>query len=306
MKKDPTILRSIELYCGVMSPIGVHNTGVNCALAVDHSDSVEKAFTTNFKGKRFIPFLNADIENLTSTDILSNAKVQKGQFFLMVITAPCPGFSISGKKDPFDPRNALFLHGQKMIKETAPEIFICENVPGMALPYMTPIWNEIKHRFVELSDTYEIQCMEMNALFFGSCQVRNRLIFIGIRKDLGFAPVFPEPDVNGALSRRIKDLFPQIDGIYTGQSEKCVKLPEAYLMTATAGESFKIMQDGYLRKATLDELKIIAGLPEWFSFDGLSETEIHRIVGNGVPVPFMESLVVALKNKYLERFNENC
>jgi DNA (cytosine-5)-methyltransferase 1 len=303
MKKEGTILKSIELYCGVMSPIGVHNTGVKCALAVDYSASVEKAFTSNFKGKRYVPFLNADIESLTAMDLLSSAKVEKGRFFLMVITAPCPGFSISGKKDPFDRRNALFLHGQKMIKETNPEVFICENVPGMAMPYMTPIWNEIKYRFEELADVYNIQCMEMNALFFGSCQVRNRLIFVGVRKDLGFAPVFPEPDVNGAASRRIKDLFPHIDGIYTGQSEKSVRLPDSYLMTATAGESFKIMQDGCLRKATLDELKIIAGLPDWFSFDGLTDAEIHRIVGNGVPVPFMERLVETLKNKYLQSLN---
>jgi site-specific DNA-cytosine methylase len=173
-----------------------------------------------------------------------------------------------------------------------------ENVPGMAMAFNAPIFNEVVRRFNEDLGDYNIECRKLNALFYGANQARERLIYIGVRRDINISPPFPEPDLEGASNRRIRNILPTIDGIYSGQADKSVRLPDAFINTVTAGECFQIMDGGALRNPTVDELKVIDGLPEWFSFEGLSHGDIHTIIGNAVPAQFMQTLVECIKNAY--------
>lgn len=292
-------LTTVELFSGAVGPIGVHNAGVKSLLAVDCWEQLKQVYDKNFQGDYHIPFLNADIFTLTAEEILERIGLLAGQLFLLISTSPCQGFSVSGRKDPFDFKNGLFLKSQELVAKIKPMFFLMENVPGMAMPFNATIFNEIKYRFqYDLSD-YQVECRKLNALFYGANQARERLIFIGVRKDLNIAPPFPEPDYIGAESRRIKNIIPLIDGVYSGQSEKIVRLPDSFFNTVTAGECFQIMSDGVLRNPTIEELKTIAGLPDWFTFDGLSHREIHTIIGNAVPAQFMQTLVETIKDRYL-------
>lgn len=292
-------LTAVELFSGAVGPIGVHNAGVKGVLAVDFEQAVQDAFEQNYKGKHHIPFLKTDIFDLSAEEIMEQTGLSKGELFILISTSPCQGFSISGKKDAFDMKNALFIKSQELVAQLKPKFFLMENVPGMSKAFMSPIFNEIVNRFkFDLSD-YDVECRQLNALFFGANQARERLIFIGVRKDLNIAPPFPEPDLEGANNRRIRDILPYIDGVYSGQSEKTVRLPDSFFNTITAGECFQILQEGALRSPSIDELKVIAGLPDWFSFDGLTHREIHTIIGNAVPAQFMETLVRTIKDAYI-------
>jgi len=292
-------LTAVELFSGAVGPIGVHNAGVKGVLAVDFEQAVQDAFEQNYKGKHHIPFLKTDIFDLSAEEIMERTGLSKGELFILISTSPCQGFSISGKKDAFDMKNALFIKSQELVAKLKPKFFLMENVPGMSKAFMSPIFNEIVNRFkFDLSD-YDVECRQLNALFFGANQARERLIFIGVRKDLNIAPPFPEPDLEGANNRRIRDILPYIDGVYSGQSEKTVRLPDSFFNTITAGECFQILQEGALRNPSIDELKVIAGLPDWFSFDGLTHREIHTIIGNAVPAQFMETLVRTIKDAYI-------
>ena len=293
-------LNAVELFCGGgIGSVGLHNAGIKGLLAIDNWNVAQEVFEKNFKDEKFVEFLNTDIFSLTAEEILERSKLNAGELFLMTATAPCQGFSIAGKKDPFDFRNALFMHSQELIAKVKPKFFLMENVPGMTMPTMTPIFNEIKYRFQTVLKDYNVECKILNALFFGANQARERVIFIGVRKDVNIKPPYPEPDLEGALSRRISYVLPDIDGIYAGQSKKLVKLPDSYLMTVTANECFQIMDKGTLRSASTQELRAIAGLPDWFSFEGISAQHTHKIIGNAVPAQFMESLARAIKNTYL-------
>ena len=46
---------------------------------------------------------------------------------------PCQGFSIAGKGDPSDPRNALFHYFVKWVKALLPKVFVMENVTGLLM-----------------------------------------------------------------------------------------------------------------------------------------------------------------------------
>jgi site-specific DNA-cytosine methylase len=296
-------LTAIELFSGAVGPMGVHNAGVKSLLAVDNWTKAQKAFEQNYQGEYYIPFLSADLFTLTTEEIFECTGLKKGELFLMISTSPCQGFSVAGKKDPFDYKNGLFLKSLKLVEEIKPMFFLLENVPGMAMPFNAPIFNEIVYRIHHDLQDYNIECRQLNALFYYANQSRERLIWIGVRKDLNIAPPYPEPDIEGANERRIRNLLPYIDGIYCGQSEKRLNLPDSVINTVTAGECFQILEKGVLRPPTIEELKIIVGLPEWFSFEGLSHADIHTIIGNAVPVQFMQSLVQAIKDAYLNSIN---
>lgn len=293
-------LTALELFSGAVGPIGVHRAGVKGVLAIDFEQTVQHAFEQNYKDEHHIPFLKEDIFKLSGKEILERTGLSKGELFILISTSPCQGFSISGNKNPFDMKNALFIKSQELVAELKPKFFLMENVPGMSMAFMSPIFNEIVNRFNNDLSDYHVVCKKMNALFFGANQARERLIYIGVRKDLNIAPPFPEPDLEGANNRRIRNILPNIDGVYSGQAEKTVRLPDSFFNTITAGECFQIMEQGALRNPSIDELKIIAGLPDWFSFEGLTHREIHTIIGNAVPAQFMETLVRTIKNAYLK------
>ena len=105
-----------------------------------------------------------------------------------------------------------------MVKEYKPKAFIIENVPGMATLYKGQIKNEILKRFRKMG--YNIDCRILCAADYGVPQMRKRLIFMGVRKDIG-EPHFPEPSFTPetycTCRDAISDLPTRVDGL--GQEE---------------------------------------------------------------------------------------
>ena len=89
-----------------------------------------------------------------------------------------------------------------MVKEYKPKGFIIENVPGMATLYQGQIKDEILKRFREMG--YNVECKILVAADYGVPQMRKRLIFMGIRKDIG-TPHFPEPKYTPEKYRTCRD-----------------------------------------------------------------------------------------------------
>lgn len=111
---------------------------------------------------------------------------------------PCQAYSVAGRvkdgngmKDDY--RNYLFEHYLSVVNRYKPKVFIFENVPGMlsAIPDGTPIINLIKKGFDSIG--YEIvddikAYAKINASDYGVPQHRERLIILGIRKDISKKP----------------------------------------------------------------------------------------------------------------------
>lgn len=117
-----------------------------------------------------------------------------GAIDIIIGGPPCQAYSVAGRvrdengmKDDY--RNYLFEHYLSVVNRYRPKVFIFENVPGMlsAMPDGTPITQLIRNGFEGIG--YEIiedikKYAKVNASDYGVPQNRERLIILGIRKDI--------------------------------------------------------------------------------------------------------------------------
>lgn len=98
---------------------------------------------------------------------------------------PCQGFSVFGARQEEDPRNSLFHYYLRVIEELKPKYFVMENVPGLAYMYHGKAVRKIYDQVSKMSTKYNlVGPIFINSASFGVPQVRERILFIGCRKDL--------------------------------------------------------------------------------------------------------------------------
>jgi len=110
---------------------------------------------------------------------------------------PCQSWSEAGALRGIDDhRGQLFFEYIRILREKKPKFFLAENVSGMLASRHSDALFNIKRLFIESG--YNLSFSLLNAVDYGVPQDRKRVFFIGIRKDLNFNFVFPEP-----LKRRL-------------------------------------------------------------------------------------------------------
>jgi DNA (cytosine-5)-methyltransferase 1 len=103
---------------------------------------------------------------------------------------PCQGFSISGPRNPKDPRNSLYKGFVNAVRSLKPEAFILENVPNLVAMANGSIKEQIIKDFEDLG--YTVKYKILLASDYGVPQNRKRVIFVGLRENTF---KFPDPTV---------------------------------------------------------------------------------------------------------------
>lgn len=173
----------IDLFAGVGGlSLGAARAGFDLALAVEWDRHAYKAHKRNFPNTLHS---DADIMSLSGSDLLKAANLDQGQLDGLIGGPPCQGFSSIGKGDPNDTRNNLFGKFFELVKEVRPKFFVAENVPGLLDPKHTSTW---QMALSQIADEYEIlKPMKLRASDFGSATNRQRVFFIGWRKELNLS-----------------------------------------------------------------------------------------------------------------------
>ena len=202
-------MNAIDLFagCGGLSK-GFMDAGFNIIVGVDNDQAALNTFALNHNGAKA---LNADLSKQETFDEIK--KIADGKSIDVIIAGPpCQGFSLTGPRDFDDPRNRLYLAVLKMVKQYQPKGFIIENVPGMATMYDGQVKEEVLRRFREMG--YNIDCRILCAADYGVPQMRKRLVYMGVRSDIG-SPRFPEkvlrPDQYVTCREAIDDLPSRAD-----------------------------------------------------------------------------------------------
>ena len=192
-------LNAIDLFagCGGLSK-GFIDAGFNIIVGVDNDQAALNTFEKNHNGAIA---LNADLSAQETFDEIK--RIADGKEIDVIIAGPpCQGFSLSGPRNFDDERNKLYLAVIEIVRQYRPKGFIIENVPGMATLYKGQIKDEILKRFRNMG--YNIDCKILCAADYGVPQMRKRLIFMGIREDIG-SPYFQEPMFTSDNYRTCRD-----------------------------------------------------------------------------------------------------
>lgn len=190
----------IDLFagCGGLSE-GFYMQGFEALVHVE----IDKFACETLK-KRMEFYGYSDIENkvleqdITDASTIEELKEAVGDNDVDIIIGgpPCQSFSTLGRaRDEFgmqkDPRNYLFESYVQILNYFKPKFFVFENVTGL-------LTAEIKDKKIidliikELSRNYklidDVQNMILNSVHYGVPQERNRVIILGVRKDLNITP----------------------------------------------------------------------------------------------------------------------
>lgn len=110
---------------------------------------------------------------------------------ILVGCYPCQGFSFYGNRQKDDPRNFLFKQFTRALHQIKPKYFMAENVKGLNYGYGQVFLKQMLEEFT--GEGYHPVCKLVNAKWYGVPQDRERVIIIGVRKDLNKKYEFPEP-----------------------------------------------------------------------------------------------------------------
>lgn len=105
------------------------------------------------------------------------------KFDLLIAGFPCQTFSVIGRKDGFsDDRGQIIFHLARILEETQPACFILENVKGLVTHDKGKTLQII---LAELNKVgYNVNYRVLTSLNYGVPQMRQRVYFVGIRKDI--------------------------------------------------------------------------------------------------------------------------
>lgn len=180
-------MNAIDLFagCGGLSK-GFMDAGYDIIVGVDNDAAALNTFLLNHHGAKA---LNADLSKQETFDEILRLAADRS-IDVVIAGPPCQGFSLTGPRNFDDPRNKLYLAVLEIVKQYQPKGFIIENVPGMATMYDGQVKEEVLKRFRKMG--YNVECKVLCAADYGVPQMRKRLIYMGVRADIG-KPVFPEP-----------------------------------------------------------------------------------------------------------------
>lgn len=175
----------IDLFCGAGGlSSGFSQAGFKIILGIDNDSPSLKTFGANFKEAKVS---NINLFNFNPGDM--KKIIGKEEVDVVIGGPPCQGFSLTGTRNKDDPRNKLYLSFFETVKLFKPKAFLIENVPGMGKFYE----GEVKRNINELAEKlgYNVASDILTAADFGVPQMRKRIFFVGIRKDIG---MFSFPD----------------------------------------------------------------------------------------------------------------
>ena len=229
---------------------------------------------------------------------------------LLAAGLPCPPFSVAGKQlGTTDDRN-LFPAALRLIKTIHPKAVMIENVRGLLDAVFEDYRVYIQNALAKMG--YKTDWHLLNASDFGVPQLRPRVIFIAIRKDIPSSFLWPEPlkqkpptvgkilyplmKANGWIgAKEWRDKANDIAPTLVGGSKKHGGPDLGPTRAKSAWANFGIDGIGIANEAPLPDftgmprltIRMVAriqGFPDKWQFSG-GKTASYRQIGNAFPPP---------------------
>ncbi|MBN3032674.1 MAG: DNA cytosine methyltransferase [Candidatus Saganbacteria bacterium] len=224
---------------------------------------------------------------------------------------PCQGFSVANtKRNARDSRNKLYLQLLRVIRRKKPKYFIAENVKGLVSFAGGKVLKMIIKDFSSCG--YNVRYKVLNAADYGVPQLRERVIIMGVRKDVLKEVEFPAPTHRDPLIGNSRLPI----WLSIGKALRNIPEPEASsdMLNHTCSK-YKLLFNGYIghryidpdrpaptvtargdkrggvvvlhhpknhRRMSARELATTQSFPLSFGFKGC-RSSVYRQIGNAVP-----------------------
>ena len=235
---------------------------------------------------------------------------------------PCPPFSVAGKQLGREDERNLFPALIRLVDQIRPRAVMIENVRGFLDAVFQDYRGFLKDELVKLG--YEPGWKLMNASEFGVPQLRPRVVFVAMRKELSEHFSWPQPvDIppksvgevlldlmaaNGwtgaaAWAKRASEIAPTVVGgshkhggpdLGPTRSRKAwatLSVDGLGLANEAPGPNFPL--EGVPR-LTVRMVARLQGFPDEWQFAG-GKTQSYRQVGNAFPPPFARTVAERIK-----------
>ena len=319
----PQPLRFIDLFAGIGGfRLALEKQGALCVCSSEWDLHAQATYRANFPSENIF----GDITQIREEDIPSHDILCAG--------FPCQAFSVSGKQKGFeDTRGTLFFEIMRIITFHRPKVIFLENVKNL-----------VKHNggetlavILKNLDTagYNVFHQVLNASDYGVPQARQRVYFVGFRKDLGIDRFeFPkreativklkdclldsnDPEVMDLIIDRtdiemnnkkvIAQNKPiQIGKIAQGRQGERIYSTEGHAITLSAhgggivGKTGGYLVDGKVRQLHPRECARVQGFPESYKIIA-SNSQAWKQFGNSVAVPVLEKIASLIFKKLMSR-----
>lgn len=166
----------IDLFCGCGGfSQGFRQAGFAVRMGIDSWNDATTTYRHNFAGA---VALNEDITNVSGERISELLGLSATDIDVIVGGPPCQGFSISGKRNEYDPRNVLYKSFVRIVNSLKPKIFVMENVPGLVRLFEGKVIRSVLSDFAELG--YNVTYSVLSSDNYGVPQQRKRVFLVGI------------------------------------------------------------------------------------------------------------------------------
>lgn len=206
MKKKSNVRMAIDLFsgCGGLTQ-GLRDAGFTVGAAVEIDALAAETYAANHPEVRLF---NADIRNISASQIMEACGIEKGELDLLAGCPPCQGFSrirLNNKRERMDdPRNRLIGEVLRLVAEMQPKVVMLENVPNLS---RYSRYLDFKRELRKLG--YVISDQTLDVADFGVPQRRKRLVVLASR--LGrishLAPVEGRRTVRDAIEKLPVDIL---------------------------------------------------------------------------------------------------
>lgn len=315
---------------------GYRMAGFKIAYANEFIPAARKTYRANHGTSILDP---RDIRTVQPEQVLELLGMGKGELDLFDGSPPCSSFSTVGKRekgwgqvkkysDTEQRTDDLFFEYARLVRGIQPKVFIAENVSGLvkgtAKGYFLRILAALEHC------GYNVSARLLDAQWLGVPQTRQRIIFMGVRKDLKLAPVFPRPipyrydlrdalegvpdgptrwtpsdSISAYLYHRTKRgcQFSGAALLYMGKKDSW----HSHVRLAWDKPCYTVLQAGQqsyhpdeCRPLSIPELKRVCSFPDDYVLTGAFHHQWERC-GRSVPPVMMKTIAETVRDKILSR-----
>jgi len=264
---------------GGLFDIGLQQSGLDIQHSFELDATCCKVQSHNF---------NKDIQ---PTDISEKLVLTDTAGDVLAFTYPCTKYSTIANIHETRTGDDMYLHALRHTAIHNPEIFVCENVPGMrAFPLVMEAMTKLPNYYITTICPIQAQTWLP--------QKRDRIIILASKKPFSWRPpVYKNPKkLKDILEHEPRITYPKaitarMNGEY--RDLPIISDPEKNDLAPTCvahyakDKSTRLVKDKRfpmgVRPYSVREYARLQGVPDWYEFN-CSDTAAYKMIGNGVPV----------------------